>query len=1344
VSIQPQRSRLLALLLSTLAAALLFVLPAHSQLQPTPLFAQPTVIPTGNWPAAVYSADINRDGFPDLIYIDQGALPNQPSTTHVLLNDGKGNFKQSAVLATVGNSLAIGRIAGDGFNSIAWFEAQSTGFLLHVAYGNGDGTFQPPSPCTAPCSPRPYPVTPAKPPQFAYLISGQLQSAEYSAQVIAEDIANNLVYCIGWNPDGTTNFSVGALPDGAGPASVYSFGSSLSELGFLVVNGLPGGTAQVFRNGLDPVIGPPPSPYPPTERLAGVSGIRSLLLQDVDNDSIPDLIAEGANGRFDIFHGNGDGTFATSSEGGSQTLDGLTGHGGHLIAETTVANGTRRNFYTATPAGISVLTGNGNLTYTLQGIYNAGPGRTSYALADFNGDGYPDLALDSPEGIAILFGNPDGTLQSSQAFVAGQPAMSGTLGAFTASGHLDAVVSIDSRQAQLLRGNGDGTFTLAASPATTQPGTPGLWSIVQALDLNNDGKLDLAVTADGPSPLPGLGVGVTIALGNGDGTFTTPQFIASHDNPGASPYFGVSAAGPTLGLPGLLNLDSGHLWSIANSNAFDPSTPTATSVATLADPHPHNLVVAGNLRKGFPADLFLQDQGSLKLFLSNGNTVAATPLGDLAVDGSLTSPGQLTAPDLSSTFGGQSNALGFPAFPGAAVIADLDGDGNGDLLVAYDNMGADHTAPTSAAPNYLYIWYGSGGGKFLTSAKHPVNPVRLTPSRNFYQLAIADLNGDKIPDLILSDGYVLSVQFGNGDGSFQAEQHFLAGQGLNTISVGDVNGDGKQDLVLANGGTVFSNPVANKEVLTPNPDVNTGGLTVLLNTYVPTDLAINPTLTATPNPTPFEGQPTLPATFPGQPVTVTASFTTPAGVAQPTGTVNFYLNTNTQPTGPPTLVSLGPPVNVDNGSASLSLPASFTPVLLPGPQGLVASYSGDSVYGPEPAFATILNVALGPTSVVLTPTTPLTVSYGGPINGTFVISVLDSKYPYTGSYTLFDNGVAVPECTAISTAAECPYGAPQLLNAGPHVFTITYNGGPANGDPINASSTSAPIAYTVLPDTTTATLTSSLNPAPYSTAVTFTATLAGNLAIPTGTVQFLDNGVVLGTGALTSAGVATYTTSTLAVGTHPITAFYPATTNFNASTSNLVQEQIVTIPTLPISGGFTLTVTPSPVSIGVGRTAVLLVTVQDTGGFSQPVQLSCANLPPESTCTFLQPLISAGGGATTLQVSTMAPHDCGDPNNPYFLGGNAAPGTGKTFAALLLLGLTGLLRKRRTRRSLRMLLGAFLLLVSLGGLTALNGCGHCTDLGTRPATYILHSIGTAQGTPITQTQTQPVPFTVTM
>jgi hypothetical protein len=39
----------------------------------------------------------------------------------------------------------------------------------------------------------------------------------------------------------------------------------------------------------------------------------------------------------------------------------------------------------------------GDLSLNLQGIYNAGPGRTSFAAADFNGDGALDVAVDSPK-----------------------------------------------------------------------------------------------------------------------------------------------------------------------------------------------------------------------------------------------------------------------------------------------------------------------------------------------------------------------------------------------------------------------------------------------------------------------------------------------------------------------------------------------------------------------------------------------------------------------------------------------------------------------------------------------------------------------------------------------------------------------------------------------------------------------------------------------------------------------------------------------------------------------------------------------------------------------------------
>ena len=62
-------------------------------------------------------------------------------------------------------------------------------------------------------------------------------------------------------------------------------------------------------------------------------------------------------GQIEILHGNADGSFAASSEGGSGSADATTGMGGHLVAIVDV--GGRQNFYTATPAGVSVLQGTG-------------------------------------------------------------------------------------------------------------------------------------------------------------------------------------------------------------------------------------------------------------------------------------------------------------------------------------------------------------------------------------------------------------------------------------------------------------------------------------------------------------------------------------------------------------------------------------------------------------------------------------------------------------------------------------------------------------------------------------------------------------------------------------------------------------------------------------------------------------------------------------------------------------------------------------------------------------------------------------------------------------------------
>ena len=989
----------------------------------------------------------------------------------------------------------------------------------------------------------------------------------------------------------------------------------------------------------------------------------------MNGDGRPDLIAEGANGHIDVFPGNGDGTFQTTSAGGSGTLDGTTGNGGHLIATGDFNHDGLIDALTATPAGISTLLGNGTQYLGLKGIYNAGPGGATYAVADFNGDGNLDLALDSPEGIAIIFGNADGSFQTSQAFAAGQPAMSGALGVFTSSGNLDAVVSTSAIQAQFLRGNGDGTFSYlgspnAPTPTTVETGVAGLWSSILAGDFNNDGHMDLAVTADGASSLGNGGVllplsgafpappsGLNIQFGNGDGTFQSPLAVTGplgSQQTANSPasFYGVSTFGYAEAPNEIFTRDAS---SYRQTNVLGTSVSSGLlGTQTTYTNHPHNLVFTGKSGGG-SSYLFEQQEGDLFEYapaIVSGAEPTYNLVGDLAVNGSLTTKGQMIAPDISPAFPGMSNALGFRAFPGSAVIADLDGDGNADVIVTYANLDANLQAPTLSAPNYVYIWFGSGGGKFLTSAKHPVNPVRLTPSRNFYQVAAADMNGDGIPDLILTDGYILSVQLGKGDGTFGSETHYLAGQGINTISIADINGDGKPDLVLANGGAVLSNPVANLEVLAANPDVNTGGVTVLLNQALS---QVTGTVGATPEPSTYGsrfvigvtlGQPatgtvtfsvdgvavgsatlatassssvntgafttyaapntlavgthTLTASYSGDatyaattlsgthavvaalsqvttnltaspepsqysnPFSITASLTPPSGAsAQPTGTVTFSIDGT----------SFGSQQVISN-TATVNVPAYVYNTLAVGNHSLTATYSGDANYSPGNLSGSHA-VSLIPTTLSLllcvdppgsnfpcgnpistTPLiSPITMYVGQSVDG----AAIESEVDLTGTITFYRGSsvFCVLNANLQGGSNTCPTQS-GFFPAGTSTVTVVYS-----GDSTHAPSTSNPVVVIVLPDTTTATLTSSLNPSAFGQPVTFTTNVQGNFEVGAGQVIFLDGTTALNTATLDSTGTATFTTSTLAVGTHPIHVAFPGSASFVTTNSPTV-NQVVT------------------------------------------------------------------------------------------------------------------------------------------------------------------------------------------
>jgi hypothetical protein len=128
---------------------------------------------------------------------------------------------------------------------------------------------------------------------------------------------------------------------------------------------------------------------------------------------------------------------------------------------------------------------------------------------------------------------------------------------------------------------------------------------------------------------------------------------------------------------------------------------------------------------------------------------------------------------------------------------------------------------------------------------------------------------------------------------------------------------------------------------------------------------------------------------------------------------------------------------------------------------------------------------------------------------------------------------------------------------------------------------------------TTTTVTSSKNPSNFGDMVTFTATVTngGGTGTPTGTVTFSDSSTPLGTGMLDGNGVATLTMSSLAVGSHMISAAYGGDSRFTGSTGSLNTNPQVVNP-----APSTTTVTSSENPSHFGDAVTFTAAVTSSGG----------------------------------------------------------------------------------------------------------------------------------------------------
>jgi hypothetical protein len=156
-------------------------------------------------------------------------------------------------------------------------------------------------------------------------------------------------------------------------------------------------------------------------------------------------------------------------------------------------------------------------------------------------------------------------------------------------------------------------------------------------------------------------------------------------------------------------------------------------------------------------------------------------------------PGSGFAPSVTYRTGGFQ--------PTAVALADVNGDGRPDLIVA--NHCSNPQCKTSGVVGVLL---GNGDGTFQKAVTYD------SGGSVAFSVAVADVNGDAKPDILVanmgdgsSDGSV-AVLLGNGDGTFQkAVTYDSGGKYLKSVAIRDVNSDGKADLLLANMGDGSNN-----------------------------------------------------------------------------------------------------------------------------------------------------------------------------------------------------------------------------------------------------------------------------------------------------------------------------------------------------------------------------------------------------------------------------------------------------------------------------------------------------------------------------------------------------------
>jgi hypothetical protein len=904
---------------------------------------------------------------------------------------------------------------------------------------------------------------------------------------------------------------------------------------------------------------------------------------------------------------------------------------------------------TQTPNFEKVLHANGFLKTTpnvfASGCADSLQGQTSNISIDLgkNAAGQEIGAQIDPAGVYTLALNADGTV-SVPALQATDVDSQSLVGADLNKDGIPDLVSVNSNALK-----GDVTVFLGKAGGTFQPGVtyplPGQNAFYLVVDdLNNDGNLDMLVSSDTPV------FSFSIFLGKGDGTFNSPVQFSPSGLFFSDSFMTADANGDgfkdIITSAGLVFL--GKADGVTFTQTAQPAFPRSGQATNFYAPR----VVAADFNKDGKVDLATDDGRSIRIVLGHGDGTFTAG----AAYATLPNRGFLTATDLDgdgnvdlvSGLHGQGKFCGDNyekdliyalmgngdgTFQGAANLTanynganlvDLNGDGHADMV------GTASVTVSGVTSQVFTTLLGQANGSFTVGPQLPA-------PHGIESFALADVNGDHIPDLVYSSGDLSTppgyyVGLGKGDGSFQtptliAAPSFLPPGDVDVqpqiagVMTADFNHDGKADIIYTFMDTSFNtrNITEGFVVQLGNGD-GTFGSPQITTTYSSTTspLVAFGRLVGSVGDVNGDNFPEVFAVIPGAITAGTLQHQLEMFAGKGDGSflppVNLNLTGNIQAT------TYGPPI-------------SFADLNGDGKMDVVAS--GSSSDGTTPEVA----IAIGNGDLTFqTPTILKLTTFG------YAQTVALADFTGDGKLDLFAQGIYPGNGDGTFQAIANTDGtvdAPQtiLLSVfGPAVSSDL--DGDGHPDLIVGNTVLLNKVGQVAPppnlDASKTALTASASSVATGASVTFTATVTSTASatVPTGTVTFVDGNTSIGTGTLSAGAVAKFSTTALAAGAHSITAVYGGDGTFASSTSTAVN---VTVGG-GSSGDFVLAASPASASVAAGSSATTTITVTPSGGFSAATSFACSGLPQAASCSFSPATVTPSGAAasTTLTITTTA------------------------------------------------------------------------------------------------------------